>query len=414
MASEIAPSSRALRIAVVTETYPPEINGVALTAGRFVQTLRQLGHHLQVIRPRQAWDCTSGPSNQGDLLTRGLRVPFYRDVQIGLPATRLLKDIWMHERPDVVHLVTEGPLGWSALQVARALDLPVVSDFRTNFHAYTEHYGAGWLKQPILGYLRHFHNQTRATLVPTRALREDLRRYGFEGVEVVARGVDTTVFSPVRRDETLRRSWGAERPDPVFLYVGRLAPEKNPLVLGDAYRAAVAVEPRTKLVLVGDGPARSAFERACPGALFAGVRRGVELAAFYASADVFLFPSLTETYGNVTLEAMASGLATIAFDYAAARELIRSGVTGVTVPVERVADFATAARHLAQVPEFARALGRAAHRDAMDLDWVAVTRKLESALVSAADTSSRIPGLQDELDAGRRESADALEFSRGR
>lgn len=383
--AERSASRLAMRIAVVTETYPPEVNGVALTAARFVESLRDLGHAVQVFRPRQAADRKSDRSTPGDTLTRGVRVPFYRDLQMGLPASSVLTRCWGKQRPDVVHIVTEGPLGWSALRTARSLGIPVISDFRTNFHAYTEHYGASWLGKPILGYLRRFHNRTRATLVPTSALRDELHALGFTAVQVVARGVDTALFNPSRRDATLRRQWGAQPADPVFLHVGRLAPEKNPAVLGGAYAAALAVAPRAKLVLVGDGPAREEFLAACPGAIHAGVRRGDDLAAHYASADVFLFPSLTETFGNVTLEAMASGLAVVAFDYAAAHELLRSGSNGFAVPLDHPAGFALAAQQLAESPECARAIGRLAHCDALARDWTAVARTLEAILAAAAD-----------------------------
>src|SRR6185503_17298330 len=142
-----------LRVAAVTETYPPEINGVAKTAARFVEGLRGRGHEVQVVRPRQS------PADRGDdVLMQGFSIPCYRDLKVGLPAKRALQRLWSYRRPDIVHIVTEGPLGWSALEAAAKLKLPVVSDFRTNFHAYSGHYRAGWLKRPILSYLRRFHN----------------------------------------------------------------------------------------------------------------------------------------------------------------------------------------------------------------------------------------------------------------
>src|SRR5262245_52180320 len=309
----------ALRIAVVTETYPPEVNGVAKTAARFVEGLRGLGHEVQVMRPRQS------AADQGDVLLRGISIPCYSDLKIGLPAKRALQRMWSFRRPDIVHIVTEGPLGWSALQAAAKLKLPVVSDFRTNFHSYSSHYGVGWLKKPILSYLRRFHNRTLCTIVPTAAMRGELAALGFQRLRVIARGIDTQLFSPARRDAGLRASWGAGPDESVLLYVGRLAAEKNLSTVVAAYEKAAG----TKLVLVGDGPERRDLQARLPNAVFAGIRTGVDLAAHYASGDLFLFPSLTETYGNVTLEAMASGLAVVAFDYAAAGELIESGVKGV-------------------------------------------------------------------------------------
>ena len=151
---------------------------------------------------------------------RGLPIPRYPQLKLGLPSKKELIRAWTHKRPDVVHIATEGPLGWSALQAARYLRLPVTSDFRTNFHAYSEHYGVGWLRKPMVSYLRKFHNLTQLTMVPTRALRAQLMEMGFENVQVVARGVDTKLFNPQRRSEALRREWGAGPDSLVMLVVG--------------------------------------------------------------------------------------------------------------------------------------------------------------------------------------------------
>src|SRR5262249_1466408 len=166
-----------LRIAVVTETFPPEVNGVAKSAARFVEGLSARGHRLQVIRRRQAGE-DGGEDGLEQVLMRGVSIPRYPDLKMGLPAKRALARLWSFRRPDIVHVVTQGPLGWSALRAAAKLKLPVVSDFRTNFHAYSQHYGVGWLKKPILAYLRKFHNRTLCTLVPTDALRADLAAAG--------------------------------------------------------------------------------------------------------------------------------------------------------------------------------------------------------------------------------------------
>jgi glycosyltransferase involved in cell wall biosynthesis len=389
---ELRAARRALRVAVVTETYPPEVNGVALTAARFVECLRAGGHDIELVRPRQDTDETdAGAPGIENVLTRGVPIPRYPNLKMGMPAKRALEARWSFRRPDVVHIVTEGPLGWSALRAALKLRLPVVSDFRTNFHAYSSHYGIGWLKKPILAYLRKFHNRTLATLVPTEALRAELAALGFRGLHVVARGVDTTLFDPARRCERLRASWGAGPGDPVLLHVGRIAPEKNLEALAAAFRAAKAVAPRARLVLVGDGPARRSFEERCPGAVFAGVRRGEELAAHYASGDLFLFPSLTETYGNVTLEALASGLAVVAYDYAAARALIRNGENGLAPAFDDMPGFVLAAARLAGDAVRARALGEAGRRSALELDWARVGRRLEAILLSAAEAATAGP-----------------------
>ena len=378
--------SRPLSIALVTETYTPEVNGVAMTIGRVVGGLLQRGHRIHVIRPRQHPNEQPARSAQfEETLVRGIAIPCYDALRLGLPAKRLLQRLWTRQRPDVVHVVTEGPLGSSALNAARALGLPVAADFHTNFHSYSEHYGATWLKQPILGYLKRFHNRVDCTMVPTAGLRDELTRLGFRDLKIVARGVDTTLFNPARRDAALRRAWGVAAEDPVVLYVGRLAPEKNLPTVLDAYRAMRAANPRARLVLVGDGPTRPALARSAPDALFPGVRQGEDLAAHYASADIFLFPSLTETYGNVTVEAMASGLAVVAYDYAAAAEHLRHGRSGIAVPCGNRGEFVRLAAALANDPARIARLRAAARTSTERLDWTRIVVDFESTIAALTE-----------------------------
>ena len=378
------PARRSLRVAVVTETYPPEINGVSATIARVVDGLRARGHELQVVRPRQdAADAGGGDERLTHALMRGLPIPRYPQLKMGLPSKRALIRLWTTRRPDVVHIVTEGPLGWSALQAATHLKLPVVSDFRTNFHAYSRHYGIAWLRSPIMAYLRRFHNRTASTMVPTEGLRSELAASGFERLRVVSRGVDTQLFDPTRRREPLRAQWGADPQTMVALCVGRLAPEKNLGTLLSAFNAMCADAPRTRLVLVGDGPARERLMQQCPQAVFAGTRRGEELAGYYASADVFLFPSVTETFGNVVPEAMASGLAVVGYDYAAAGQLIVHGENGLLAGFDDAEAFCAVARRLAGNLPRARALGAQARTTAGRLDWARIVEAVETEYTAA-------------------------------
>jgi len=291
-----------------------------------------------------------------------------------------------------VHVATEGPLGYSALQAARHLKLPVTSDFRTNFHAYSRHYGIGWLHKPIMAYLRKFHNRTAVTMVPTEPLRQQLLGAGFRNVQVVARGVDTRLFDPRHRSAELRARWGAVDGDLVVACVGRLAAEKNLGVVVQAFRAIQAEDTRAKLLLVGDGPLRDELATQLPQAVLAGQRKGDDLAAHYASADLFLFPSLTETFGNVTAEAMASGLAVLAFDYAAAAQMIQPGDSGVLVPFGDTAEFVRAAVQLARSAARRQALGRSARQRALAQDWDDIIARFEGVL-SQAMRAQAAPGL---------------------
>jgi glycosyltransferase involved in cell wall biosynthesis len=257
------------------------------------------------------------------------------------------------------------------------LQLPVCSDFRTNFHAYGQYYGLALLHRPIMGYLRHFHNRCQATMVPTAAIEQQLSNAGFKRLAVVARGVDKQLFDPARRSDNLRASWGAAQDDLVVLHVGRLAPEKNLSVVLKAFNRIRAMKPRARLVFVGDGPSRAQLQARCPEAVFAGFRGGEELAAHYASSDLFLFPSLTETFGNVTTEAMASGLGIVAFDDAAAGALIRHGVSGLLARRGDQTGFVQCAADAAANDPWRRAMGAAARARVTPLGWDAIMATIE-------------------------------------
>lgn len=367
-----------LRLAIVTETYPPEVNGVSQTIAKVVEGLCQAGHEITLVRPSQSEAATTTPgSSLREVFVTGVPIPKYGQLKMGLPAMNRLTRLWRAQRPDVVHIVTEGPLGLSALAAARRLGLPVASEFRTNFHSYCAHYGVGWLARPIMGYLRWFHNRTGCTMVPTRALASELAAKGFTNLRVVARGVDTRQFDPARWCPALRASWGATDSSLVVLYVGRLAEEKNLPTLLAAFKRIQQARPDSRLVLVGNGPAREELQRRCPTAVFAGIRKGEELARHYASGDLFLFPSLTETFGNVTPEAMASGLAVVAFNHAAASELVRSGENGMLAQPGNEGHFCDLAASLARQPNEIARLGQHARQTALRLGWPSIIQEIE-------------------------------------
>jgi glycosyltransferase involved in cell wall biosynthesis len=371
-----------VKITFVTETFPPEINGVAMTVGHLVQELVARGHSLTVVRPERS-DLPSPvfAYNFREVLVRGFPIPGYPLLRMGFPAAGRLRDRWQRDQPDLVHVVTEGPLGASAIRAARSLGLTITSSFHTNFHAYSRHYGVSLLKRAALSWLRRVHNRTLRTFAPTIELCDELRGLGFAGVQVLSRGVDTDQFSPVHRSDTLRASWGADPEDPVVLHAGRMAAEKNYPLLLQAFAAMRAVNPRCRFVLVGDGPLRAWLQREHPEFNFGGMMSRDQLAQQYASADIFIHPSLTETFGNVLTEAMASGLAVAAFDYAAARQFVRNGVNGLTVPTTAPSALIDAAVVLAARPVLRKHLRTAARDALLQQSWAKVAARFESDLI---------------------------------
>jgi glycosyltransferase involved in cell wall biosynthesis len=391
LVENIEPENPSMRIAVVTETWPPEVNGVALTLSKLIHQLSLRKHTIQLIRPRQdKFDIGAVNAGWSEILLRGLPIPKYPQLKLGFPSKKSLIKAWSVKRPDLVHIATEGPLGWSALQAARVLRLPVTSDFRTNFQSYSKHYGVGWLSKPIVAYLRKFHNRTHCTMVPTRALKAQLQAVGFENLRIVARGVDTQLFHPGQRAENLRSQWQADDNTVVLLSVGRLAAEKNLDLTVSAFQTLTQSGRRVKLVFAGDGPYRAKLQADCPGAIFMGMCSHAELARIYASADLFLFPSLTETFGNVTLEALASGTPVLAFDCAAATEVIEDGQNGWLVQGEDAAHYVSKALEITQHTETLRKAKSHATESIRPWDWQEIVSQVEVIFREALTTGPKV------------------------
>lgn len=341
-----------------------------MTLAHLVEGLARRGHRVTVIRPRQnSRDLPRSDGLYEELLCPSVPIPGYSFLRAGLPVRGRLLKSWRSDRPDLVHIATEGPLGYAALSAADKLGLPLTSSFHTNFHSYSKHYGFAFLTRPALAYLRHFHNRTRITLSPTAELNAELTRDGFHGMRLLSRGVNTEVFTPAVRDDALRRSWGAGSEDLVVVHVSRLAAEKNYPALFEAFARIRASQPSARFVVVGDGPLRKKLIRAYPWIRFTGFLSRADLARHYASGDAFLYASLTETFGNVVTEAMASGLPVLAFDYAAPARYIRNLENGLTVPFGNLTAWHHAADTLAANPSLRRRIGEAARRTAEGISW---------------------------------------------
>lgn len=375
-----------MRYTIVTETYPPEINGVALTVQGLENGLRARGHQVEVVRPRQ--HSLERPEAH-ELLSRSAQIPRYPGMRFGFAAGRRLREHWCRQRPDAVYIATEGPLGLSALRAAARMRIPFVTGFHTRFDEYTRDYGVGFLQPLALAWMRRFHNRSDATLVPTCELADFLNAERFSNVVHLPRAVDTRRFDPANHSQVLRDAWGIAPDGLAVIYLGRIAAEKNLPLAVRAFRALQQRRRDARFIWVGDGPELATIQRENPDFIFCGTLRDETLAEHFASADLFLFPSHSETFGNVTIEAMASGVATVAFRYGAAKEHLRNGINGASIASKNEQAFIDAACRLAMDDDLRQSMGlraRAAVRRlrpaqvAADLDdtlqWIIASRSL--------------------------------------
>jgi glycosyltransferase involved in cell wall biosynthesis len=375
-----------MRITIATETFAPQVNGVSRTLVQLVRALERAGDAVQVVYPNYG-----GLSRPNRVRVRSFRPPFYRELYLPLPPFRRVRRAIDAFRPDVVHVATEATLGLAVLRHALRRGVPVVSSFHTNFDQYAGHYGLGWAQALVWRYLRWFHNRTRETYVPSRATIAALEARGFERLVLWSRGVDSRVFRPDRPGrEAVRAALGFGPDDVVVGHVSRIAAEKNVEYLGEVLARVVERRPDVRLLIVGDGPARPELEaRLGPGARFVGYKWGDELADHYAAADVFAFASRTETFGNVVLEAMASGLPVVALRAGGPGEFVRDDETGFLIdPDAPPPVFAEAIIRLADAPGPRRRMAAAARAYALTRSWDAIMRNLRGRYEAVIAASS--------------------------
>lgn len=371
-----------------------------MTFGRIARELGRRGHRVTVCRPaREDLGREIVASDFVEELFPGIPIPGYSLLRLGLPARRRLLRSWQQNRPDLVHVVTEGPLGASAVSAARALNVPVTSSFHTNFHAYTSHYGFGLFRRAALSWLRRVHNRTARTFAPTTQLCSELSEAGFKNLSVLSRGVDLGHFSPARRSAELRASWGAGPNDLVVLHVGRMAAEKNYPLLFEAFTAMQAANPRIRCVLAGEGPLKAQLTRDYPQHTFAGFFSREEIGRYYASADIYIHASLTETFGNVLTEALASGLAVAGFNYAAAHQFVENEVNGLTVPTNEPKELVAAAVRLATNADLRDRLRARARAALLEQSWDHVIERFETDLLAVTTQHANPRPLNRELSA---------------
>ena len=334
-----------LHIALVTETWLPDINGVASSVYQIMRELKSMGHRITLIRPKQSDEVEQHTLMTGlntaavttDLQVPSLPIPYYPHLRMGLPCYRFLTKQLRKLRPDIVHIVTEGPLGLAALIAGKQQSIKVSSGYHTAFHDFSRYFGWKVVSLPLLAYMKRFHNHCNATCIPSQTTQHQLAEFGFKHLYQVGRGVDTARYAPSKRSQALRQSWGVGEGTTVLMCVSRVSPEKGMDTVIKSFKALQLqqLHRHVKLVIVGDGPYKEALVKRHANdtsIIFAGFKTGEALANYYASADAFVFASQVETFGNVVTEAMASGLPIFAYHDAAAALLVDDSC-GKTVPL---------------------------------------------------------------------------------
>jgi glycosyltransferase involved in cell wall biosynthesis len=363
-----AARSKALRVALITSSYNYIKDGVALTLNRFVDYLLRQRVEVLVfapVGPKPAFEA-AGKIVTIPSIPLPLR-PEYR-VALGLPrsAERILREF----EPDIVHIAVPDLLGYGALMAAQALNVPVVASYHTRYETYLKHYRLG-IAQPLLeSYLDRFYDACRELYVPSPSMAEVLKSRGLQvEMHLWPRGVDPSRFHPSKRSAAWRAQWGIGVDETVVLFVSRLVREKQLATVTHTLQALKDQGLAFRSVVVGDGPERKALQKGLPHTLFTGFLDGEDLAQAYASSDIFLFPSETESFGNVTLEAMACGLPTVCADATGSRSLVLPDVTGFLIAPGNPDGFVAALRTLLEDCSLRTRMGTAARQRSLEFGW---------------------------------------------
>lgn len=364
-----------MRVAIITENFLPKLDGVTRTLVRLLEHLQVNGHQALLLGPDSGMDCYAGAEVIG---TAGLPLPFYPELKFNFFRPLFIRRL-NEFQPDIIHLVDPVILGATGFAAGHFLHKPLVSSYHTNLAAYCEHFGFSLLKEPMWSYNRFIHNQCAMTFCPSLSTAAMLRLQGFEHLRIWPRGVDTALFTPARRSNELRASWLRARTNPenkvILLYVGRVSWEKNLNLLVQAYKHMD--HKHCHLVIVGDGPAFAEVQQKLAGlpVTFTGYLSGAALATAYASADIFAFPSMTETFGQVVLEAMASGLPVTGVLAEGVCDLVNDGQTGFLLDGQRLGDeekiagYRARLAHLVTDKQLRNNMGLAALMEAQKRSW---------------------------------------------
>lgn len=384
----LAPSLAGYRIALFTGAYNHIADGVSLTLNRLVRHLEIRGAEVLVFAPTVSDPPLEHAGNLDPV--RSIAMPGRPEYRISLRLSRSQKERLAVFDPHLIHIATPDIPGNQALGMARELGIPVVSSYHTHFSSYLSYYRLGWAEGFLWNRLQEFHDRCLHTYVPSQSMADVLKSHGIsDGVRLWPRGVELDRFSPTHRDLSWRRGLGFADTDVVVSLVSRLVLEKGLDVFADTMDRLSGSGLPVKCLVVGDGPAREELEERLPDAVFLGHQSGLDLSRAYASSDIFVFPSYTETFGNVTLEAMASGLPTICADATGSRSLVVPGTTGFLAPPQDASIFAAHVERLVADGSLRAQMGRAARDEARTYAWPVVLDRIVGYYLEILDPARR-------------------------
>ncbi|HKJ46089.1 MAG TPA: glycosyltransferase family 1 protein [Balneolales bacterium] len=364
-----------LRVAIFTGNYNHIADGVSLTLNRLVKYLEKNNIPVIVFGPT---------SDKPDINHAGEFVPVPSLPMPGRPEYRVTvgfpEEVQKRLRsfnPTLIHIATPDVLGFRAMRFAQANDIQIVASYHTHFTSYLKYYNMEMLEMLGWKYLVWFYEQCKHVYVPAPSMADELYNRGIKnGLRIWSRGVDSNLFAPEKRNMKWRHSYGIRDDEVVVSFVSRLVWEKDLQTMVDTFKKIFEADSNIRALIVGDGPARKELQYMMRDGIFTGFLQGEELARAYASSDIFFFPSDTETFGSVTLEALSSGVPAVVADATGSKSLVESGVNGLLVPPKKTNEFAEAVVDLAHKPELRKRMSEAARQKALAYSWDTVMAKL--------------------------------------
>lgn len=379
-----------MKIALFSDTFPPQVNGVAHTLKKLIHYMDGCGISHQVFVP--------GPGEQeepGEKIKRLVSMPlaFYPDCRMALPRYFFIRNQLQQFQPDLIHVATPFNIGLCGHFYGNKYHIPLVASYHTHFDRYLRYYGLPFAVGIFWRFIRWFHSSCQATLVPSEETRQHLKNQGVERIALWQRGIDAHQFHPDKRSSSIRTRYGITKPY-IVLYAGRMAPEKDIDILKETMeKLPHPLSNQLHWILAGDGPLLQEFKNQFPSHVtFTGFLPQEQLAEIYASSDLFFFPSSTETFGNVVLEAMSAGLPVIGANAGGVKELIKHGETGMLCQPRDVASFLSALESIFSDPPLRETMGKAARRFALSQSWDKIFDNLFALYEKVIFLSHKIPG----------------------